>query len=89
MEEVETEEDKRIKEARKSLPPVDAMLLLQDFEDWGQRILSGTAWAYYRSAGELRMRHSLEITGSYVRYFTADSENSEDISVACMHACSN
>ncbi|OXG35145.1 L-mandelate dehydrogenase [Cryptococcus neoformans Bt120] len=52
LEEVETEEDKRIKEARKSLPPVDAMLLLQDFEDWGQRILSGTAWAYYRSAAD-------------------------------------
>jgi L-lactate dehydrogenase (cytochrome) len=28
------------------------MLLLQDFEEWAERVLSPTAWAYYRSAAD-------------------------------------
>ncbi|WRT68158.1 uncharacterized protein IL334_005133 [Kwoniella shivajii] len=47
-----TEEDRKIEAARKRLPPVDAMVLLQDFEEWGERVLTGTAWAYYRSAAD-------------------------------------
>ncbi len=46
-----TEEEKRIEEARKEMPGADAMLLVQDFEDWAEKVLSGTAWNYYKSAG--------------------------------------
>lgn len=48
-----TEEEKRIEAAREKLPPVDSMLLLEDFENWAEQVLSGTAWNYYKSAGEL------------------------------------
>jgi L-lactate dehydrogenase (cytochrome) len=48
-----TDEEKRIEEARKTLPPVDSMLLLDDFEQWAEKVLSGTAWNYYKSAGML------------------------------------
>lgn len=47
-----TEEEKRIEAARKEMPDVHSMLLLDDFEYWGQKVLSGTAWAYYRSAAD-------------------------------------
>jgi L-lactate dehydrogenase (cytochrome) len=47
-----TDEEARIAEARKGLPDVEEMLLLNDFEEWAQKVLSGTGWAYYRSAGE-------------------------------------
>ncbi|OCF40439.1 L-mandelate dehydrogenase [Kwoniella heveanensis CBS 569] len=47
-----TEEDLRIEEARKQMPPVDAMLLVDDFEQWGEKVLSGTAWNYYKSAAD-------------------------------------
>lgn len=47
-----TEEEKRIEEARKTLPPVDAMFLLDDFEEWAEKVLNGTAWNYYKSAAD-------------------------------------
>jgi L-lactate dehydrogenase (cytochrome) len=47
-----TDEEKRIEAARKELPPVQSMLLLDDFEHWGEKVLSGTAWNYYRSAAD-------------------------------------
>jgi L-lactate dehydrogenase (cytochrome) len=47
-----TEEDKRIEEARSKMPDADGLLLVDDFEEWASKVLSGTAWAYYRSAGE-------------------------------------
>lgn len=50
-----TEEDKRIEEARSKMPDADGMLLVDDFEEWASKVLSGTAWAYYRSAGESAM----------------------------------
>ena len=46
-----TDEEKRIEQARKEMPTSDAMLLVQDFEEWAERVLSGTAWNYYKSAG--------------------------------------
>lgn len=46
-----TEEERRIEEARKGMPTADAMLLVQDFEEWAEKVLSGTAWNYYKSAG--------------------------------------
>lgn len=47
-----TEEEERIEETRKELPSAEGMLLVQDFEDWAEKVLSGTAWNYYKSAGE-------------------------------------
>ncbi|WVF71747.1 hypothetical protein IAT40_006555 [Kwoniella sp. CBS 6097] len=47
-----SEEDLRIEQARKEMPPVDAMLLVDDFEQWGEKVLSGTAWNYYKSAAD-------------------------------------
>jgi L-lactate dehydrogenase (cytochrome) len=45
-----TEADLERQAARSEMPPVESMLLLQDFENWAERVLSSTAWAYYRSA---------------------------------------
>ena len=53
-----TDEEKRIERARKNLPPVDSMLLLDDFERWAEEVLSGTAWGYYRSAGRFTLPQS-------------------------------
>ena len=52
LDEGPTEEEKRIEEARKGMPGVDGMLLVHDFEDWAEKVLSGTAWNYYKSAGK-------------------------------------
>jgi len=38
--------------ARKAMPPVHEMVLLQDFEIWAHKVLSEVAWAYYRSAAD-------------------------------------
>lgn len=46
------ESEAQIALARTSLPPADAMLLLNDFETWAERVLSPTAWAYYKSAAD-------------------------------------
>lgn len=50
-----TEDEKRVRNAREEMPPVDAMLNLQDFEELAEKVLSKTAWAYYRSAGAFRI----------------------------------
>ncbi|CAD6567280.1 MAG: Cytochrome b2, mitochondrial precursor [Tremellales sp. Tagirdzhanova-0007] len=47
-----TEEEMRIEEARKEMPRADSMLLVQDFEEWAEKVLSGTAWNYYKSAAD-------------------------------------
>jgi hypothetical protein len=39
-------------DAREEMPAAEDMLLVQDFEEWAQRVLSGTAWSYYRSAAD-------------------------------------
>ncbi|ORY23133.1 putative cytochrome b2, mitochondrial precursor (L-lactate ferricytochrome C oxidoreductase) [Naematelia encephala] len=66
--EEQTEEDKRLEEARKKLPPVDNMLLVRDFEEWAEKVLSGTAWAYYRSAADSEYTFH-ENSDAYRRYF--------------------
>jgi L-lactate dehydrogenase (cytochrome) len=38
--------------ARQQMPPARNMLVVQDFEDWAERVLTDTAWAYYRSASD-------------------------------------
>ncbi|WVW83603.1 hypothetical protein I302_105624 [Kwoniella bestiolae CBS 10118] len=67
-EEEPTEEELRIKEARKTLPPVDAMLLVNDFEDWAEKVLSGTAWNYYKSAAD-REFTAAENQDAFQRYY--------------------
>lgn len=47
-----TEFDLQRRAAREIMPPAQSMLLLRDFEEWAQRVLSQTAWAYYRSASD-------------------------------------
>lgn len=47
-----TEFDLQRRAAREIMPPAQSMLLLRDFEEWAQRVLSETAWAYYRSASD-------------------------------------
>lgn len=42
----------RRQKARQELPPAEKMYLLEDFEPWAEKVLSGAAWAYYRSAAE-------------------------------------
>lgn len=50
--EEETDDEKRMAAARALLPPVDAMHLLADFEEWGEKVLSATGWNYYKSAAD-------------------------------------
>lgn len=47
-----TEDEIRQEEARREMPPASSMLLVKDFEYWAERVLSTTAWAYYRSASD-------------------------------------
>ncbi|EJT97504.1 hypothetical protein DACRYDRAFT_96985 [Dacryopinax primogenitus] len=42
----------RIEAARKALPPPDAAVNLADIEKLAKTVLTKTAWAYYRSAGD-------------------------------------
>ncbi|KAI0787170.1 FMN-dependent dehydrogenase-domain-containing protein [Irpex lacteus] len=48
----DTEEEERIAEARSQLPEPGAALNLQDIEDYAEKVLTKTAWAYYRSTGD-------------------------------------
>ncbi|KZT10355.1 uncharacterized protein LAESUDRAFT_644780, partial [Laetiporus sulphureus 93-53] len=47
-----TEEELRIAEARKLLPPPSAALNLRDIEILSEKVLTRTAWAYYRSTAD-------------------------------------
>lgn len=47
-----TDDEVRQAEAREEMPPASSMLLIKDFEYWAERVLSTTAWAYYRSASD-------------------------------------
>lgn len=48
----ESEADKKRRIALEHLPPVGAMLNLDDFERCSKEILTDQAWAYYSSAGD-------------------------------------
>ncbi|KAI0050189.1 hypothetical protein FA95DRAFT_658966 [Auriscalpium vulgare] len=45
-------EERRIAKAREALPPPAAVLNLLEIETLAKGVLSSTAWAYYRSAGD-------------------------------------
>lgn len=53
-----TEEEKRIDRERRDMPGSDAMLLIDDFELWAEKVLSGTAWNYYKSAADREISES-------------------------------
>ncbi|ODN81596.1 hypothetical protein L202_02008 [Cryptococcus amylolentus CBS 6039] len=68
-EEVEpTEEELEMEEARKAMPGAENMLLVQDFEDWAEKVLSGTAWNYYKSAAD-REKTADENQDAFSRYY--------------------
>ncbi|KAG0742635.1 hypothetical protein G6F62_005507 [Rhizopus arrhizus] len=52
IEKVETEEDKRIKKARESMPRLDEMYNSFDFEAVAKTVMKGDAWAYYSSGAD-------------------------------------
>jgi L-lactate dehydrogenase (cytochrome) len=52
--------------AREGMPSVESMHLLQDFETWAERVLSDTAWAYYRSAADEERSKLLPFPSGYV-----------------------
>ncbi|CAE6449549.1 unnamed protein product [Rhizoctonia solani] len=47
-----TTEELRIQEARAALPPPEAAINIADIEKLAKTVLTQTAWAYYRSAGD-------------------------------------
>ena len=59
VEEEATEEEKQMEEERKKMPRADAMLLIDDFEYWAEKVLSGTAWNYYKSAADREISECL------------------------------
>ncbi|KAI5124988.1 hypothetical protein M0805_007413 [Coniferiporia weirii] len=48
----QTEEEIRIANARAALPPPEAALNIHDITKFAEQVLTSTAWAYYRSAGD-------------------------------------
>ncbi|CAE6491872.1 unnamed protein product [Rhizoctonia solani] len=51
------EEEERIAKARSQLPPLSHVLNLNEFEELAQKVLSKTAWSYYRSAADDEYAH--------------------------------
>lgn len=47
-----TEEELRQEAARRELPDVEDFLLIQEFENWAEKVISKRAWGYYRSAAD-------------------------------------
>jgi hypothetical protein len=56
-----TEEEERIRKAREDMPGAEGMMLVQDFEDWGEKVLGGTGWNYYRSASDQEKSGSIPL----------------------------
>ncbi|KAL5592362.1 hypothetical protein FOBRF1_013388 [Fusarium oxysporum] len=67
-EEEMTEDDIKRLEARESMPHVNDMLLVEDFEHWAKQVLSNVAWAYYRSASDYEVSFH-ENSDALTRYF--------------------
>ncbi|KAK4688969.1 L-lactate dehydrogenase (cytochrome), partial [Tremellales sp. Uapishka_1] len=63
-----TEEEQKIEEARRHLPSVGSMLLLADFEEWAEKVLSGTGWNYYKSASDTE-DSAEENANAFKRYY--------------------
>ncbi|TIC03141.1 hypothetical protein E3Q16_03226 [Wallemia mellicola] len=52
IQEEESDEQRRVRTARENIPPLGAMVSLEDFEKLATDILPNTAYAYYSSAGD-------------------------------------
>ncbi|KDQ20635.1 hypothetical protein BOTBODRAFT_169366 [Botryobasidium botryosum FD-172 SS1] len=65
---VKTDEERRIEEARKNMPPLGAMVNLNDIEESAKKVLSSTAWGYYASSSETENSH-LNNLASFKRYW--------------------
>lgn len=52
IQEEESDEQRRVRSAREHIPPLGAMVSLEDFEKLATDILPNTAYAYYSSAGD-------------------------------------
>ncbi|KAK6224090.1 hypothetical protein LQW54_000237 [Pestalotiopsis sp. IQ-011] len=63
-----TEDELRREEARAEMPEAHNLFLLQDFEYWAERVLTGTAWSYYRSASDEEQTF-YENRNAFQRYF--------------------
>ncbi|KAJ4250907.1 hypothetical protein NW762_011557 [Fusarium torreyae] len=63
-----TEDDIERVDARESMPHVNDMLLVGDFEHWAEQVLSRVAWAYYRSASDHEISFH-ENSDALKRYF--------------------
>ncbi|KAM0545433.1 hypothetical protein ACHAPJ_011338 [Fusarium lateritium] len=63
-----TEDDIKRLDARESMPHVNDMLLVEDFEHWAEQVLSRVAWAYYRSASDHEISFH-ENSDALKRYF--------------------
>lgn len=50
-----------MKKARENIPPIDAILNLQDMEDLAEKVMSTTGWAYYRSAADTEESESIDV----------------------------
>lgn len=50
------------------MPDASSMLLVDDFEEWAEKVLTGTGWNYYRSAADREISEcfnfGLEVRGS-------------------------
>ncbi|KAK6076205.1 glycolate oxidase [Seiridium cupressi] len=67
-ENIMSEDELRRQAAREEMPEAHNLHLLQDFEHWAERVLSGTAWAYYRSASDEEQTFH-ENRNGFQRYF--------------------
>lgn len=47
-----TADERRQRNAREEMPPLGSMVMIPDFEKVAEKVLSETAWAYYKSACE-------------------------------------
>jgi L-lactate dehydrogenase (cytochrome) len=74
QEEEELSEAEQLRQqARENMPPAENMVMVQDFEDWAQKVLSETAWAYYRSAADEEMSEFLVALSGLRKTFCADN----------------
>ncbi|KDQ21573.1 hypothetical protein BOTBODRAFT_26009 [Botryobasidium botryosum FD-172 SS1] len=65
---IKTDDERRIEEARKNMPPLSAMVNLKDIEDAAKNVLSSAAWCYYASSSEDENSH-LNNLASFKRYW--------------------
>ncbi|KZT70521.1 hypothetical protein DAEQUDRAFT_725456 [Daedalea quercina L-15889] len=63
-----TEEEIRIAEAREKLPPPSAAINLHDIEILAEKVLTRTAWAYYRSTADDEATY-LENSSAFRRFW--------------------